>query len=186
MTKWIAPAAALMLPVLAGLAGPALAQEDATCHVNARYHVSAVSNTESVGTVFTITEKKSRGAALPCPVAAEDADRVVGDGDTAYWFEALAEDYLVLTESTGPEGSVVVVELATGDKVLDVPAYYEFTNPDGVTYWERQEEGTRDNCPQFDEYDANGMGKVISHETVFDFATGTAKPTGQTRCDATQ
>lgn len=162
-------------------AAPALAQAP-VCHDGDRFRVAALEYADNAGTRFAVTPVDS---GEPCAFD-ESADFVIGSEGDPLWFGALRDPYLVLTRSTGPQGDVVVYDLAAKAKLLDVPADAFADDDAGVTFWERTEAGTERNCPRFAEYQANGLGAVIAVETRFDFASRQSTPTGNRRCDATQ
>lgn len=175
-------AAACTLTLLA-IPAAAVAQ-DATCYSSPGFVVAALENTENPGTRFSILPAGAVGSDT-CRFDAA-GDYVIGDGEDPIWFAALAGNMLVLSRSTGPQGDLVVHDLASRKIVLDVPADDFTADPKGITFWERAEEANASNCPEFAEHQANGLGAVISLESRFDFTSAAVTRTGKSRCDATQ
>jgi len=169
---------------LAGLialaAGPAAAQEIADCHTSDSHAVADLPN-EDLGSRFLVS-----AAAKGCVGAADEAGLVVGDGEEPLWFAELRGNKLFLTRSTGPHGDLVVYDLTSDVRLLDVPADEFDIQDDSVVYWERTEPATAQNCAQIAEYKADGFGAVISVEKRLVFAGRGPAATGRTRCDATQ
>lgn len=178
-----------LMPFL--FAAPAMAQE-AQCFQNDQFLVIAQDRTDSAG-MEILARAPARGK-IKCEYVERETDFVINplgqagwpDGQPL-WFEGLAGKYLVLTRSTGPDGNIVIMDLAEHQTVVDEAADDEITvSDDAVTYWMRSEQGTEDNCPQFEDFTSNGLGAVIAEEQVFDIASGEVKSTGEKRCSATQ
>lgn len=169
---------------LVALACPAAAQEFG-CQTTAGFAVNAIEQTEDVGTSFAVRIVKP-GAKPVCPKGTKDADFVVGEAGEPLWLEALASHYLVMTRSTGPQGQIVIYDLATRNNVRDVLGNDVAVDATGATYWEEIDDATPRTCKEFAEYKKDGFGAVIAAETRFDFATGTSKVTGSRRCDPVQ
>jgi len=160
------------------------AAQEAVCYSSPTFVVAALENTENAGTRFSI---------LPAGAAGSDTCRfdpdgnyVIGDGEDPIWFAALAGNMLVLSRSTGPQGDLVVHDLASRKVVLEVPADDFTADPKGISFWERTEEANAANCPDFAKHQANGLGAVTSLESRFDFASSAVTRTGKSRCDPTQ
>lgn len=175
---------ALAASMLALLAAPALAQE-AQCFQNENFLVIAQERTEDVG-MNILARAPARGK-IKCEYAERAGDFVVNPDGDALWYQGLAGNYLVLTRSTGPDGDLVIYDLATQERFLDEPADAEVTiGEDKIVYWLRTKAGTAKNCPEFAEYSSNGLGAVIAEERVLDIASGEITATGEKRCTATQ
>ncbi|MBP0439790.1 hypothetical protein [Tianweitania sediminis] len=173
------------LPLLAVLAAPAWAEEP-TCHSVAGYDVLEVENTEGIGTRFAVKAGTNGSAAAGCKFKEAEADFVVGSEDDPFHFEAITDRYLIMRRSWGPQGQLVIYDLDARDIVLDALSDEAVIDATGATFWERIDEGTPANCPQFEEYKADGFGADIAVETRFDFATATATASNNTRCDPSQ
>lgn len=167
---------------LAFMSGAAHAK---ACHTAGHYEILEIENVESAGTRFAV-RKHAQGAPGTCRFKAANADFIIGGEDDPLWFAALTSRYLVMTRSTGPQGDVVFYDLDRRAVAHEAPADDVELVRGVAVYWERVAEGTPANCPEFEEYDSNGLGAAITAETQFDLATGAVKATGQTRCDATQ
>lgn len=162
-------------------AAPSFAQEVAACHTSDSHAVADVANEDGVGSSFLVTS-----AATGCVDAADEADLVIGDGDEPLWFEQLRRDKLFLTRSTGPQGDLIVHDLTSDVRLLDVPSDDFDIHDDSVLYWEWKEQGTAENCPQFAEYRQNGFGAAIVEEKRLVFGEAGPTATGERRCDPTQ
>jgi len=176
----------VLAAALLGLsAAPALAEE-ALCFQNENYLVIGQERLDEVGMEFII-RPPAKGK-IACVYETREGDVTIGDPADPLWYEGLAGRYLVLTRSTGPDGNVVIYNLdEPAEPAIDVAADDEVTvSDDSVTYWARTDAGTADNCPEYAEFTADGLGAVVAEEQVFDVATGQVTQTGQVRCSATQ
>ena len=182
----------MKLPMIAGittlalLASPALAQE-AQCFQSDQFLVIAQERLDEVGADFII-RAPAKGK-IACAFEQRDGDGLIGGPDDPLHYEALVGQYLVLTRSTGPQGDLVVYDLATDRyaPLLDVRAEDAITvTEDSITYWQQAIRGTAVNCPSFDENTGYGLGSMIYEERVLDLATLTLTATGNTHCSSTQ
>jgi hypothetical protein len=168
----------------AAASAPTLAQE-AQCFQNDVALVIAQERTEHVG--MNILARAPAKGKIKCEYKEKPGDWIIGEVDDPLWYEGLAGKYLVLTRSTGPDGNIVIYDLADRSILVDEPAELDIAiTDDAVTYWQRTTEGTEENCPEYEEFTSNGLGAVIAEEQVLDIASGTIKATGQSRCSATQ
>ena len=170
----------------APLALPAWAQE-AQCFQNESYRIIARQRAEEVGTDFII--RLPAGEQIACLFEPRDGDVLIGSPDDPLWYEALLGNYLVLTRSTGPQGDLVIYDLAADPTVplIDLPAEDDMViGETDIVFWERTTEGTADNCPQYAEHQSYGFGSVIVAQRIFDVATGRVSSTGLSRCNNTQ
>ncbi len=175
---------ALAASAFALTVAPALAQE-ALCFQNENFLVIAQERTEDVG--MNILARAPAHGKIKCEYVERADDFIVNPDGDALWYQGLAGNYLVLTRSTGPDGDVVIYDLATQEVFLDEPADDEvIVADDAVTFWQRTKAGTAKNCPEFGEYSSNGLGAVIAEEQVLDIASGEITATGEKRCSATQ
>jgi hypothetical protein len=150
------------------------------CHGATRFTIQVFEKPEETGELVAVSSGTS------CPASLSDADFVVGEQGEAVWFETLAEPYLVLTRSTGPQGDLVVIDLDDRATVLDVPADDFDVLQDGIVFWQRGEVAGPENCPDYAENEANGLVSVTVTQVRFDFVDRKLAPTGQTGCAATQ
>lgn len=175
---------ALAASVFAVIAVPALAEE-ALCFQNESFLVIAQERTEDVG-MDILARAPARGK-IKCEYAEKAGDFIVNPDGEPFWYQGLAGDYLVLTRSTGPDGDIVIYDLANETVFIDEPADDEMTVADGsVTFWQRTRPGTAKNCPEYAEYTSNGLGAIIAEQRVLDIASGEVTSTGEKRCTATQ
>lgn len=170
---------------LALSAAPAFAQ--AECYQNEQFLVIAQERLDEVGTDFII-RPPARGK-IGCLYEINDGDTVLSNPGDPLHYEGLVGQYLVLTRSTGPQGNLVVYDLATDlfMPLIDAGALDDIAIADeSITYWQQLIGGTAVNCPEFAENTGYGLGSMIYEERVFDLATVTVAATGETRCSSTQ
>ena len=164
---------------------PALSQE-AQCFQNEHYLVIAQQRVAEVGTDFII-RPPAKGK-IACSFETRDGDIRIGEFEDPIYYRGLAGPYLVLDRSTGPDGELVIYDLDAGafEPIVDVPVDDEILIDDRhILYWERTDEGTAENCPDFAEHQSQGFGSVISEERVFDVATATISASGEWHCTNT-
>ena len=174
--------ATVLLVPAGGAIAASTAEEAVSCHASRRFSVVERERAQIVGSDFLVRSKATADESPPC--AFDDAAGFrIGDPDDAYHFNALRGDHLVLENTTGASGSVVVFNLVTRRKVLDVPVGDDVAADDaGVTYWQRSADGTTLNCQEFAKYRKDGFGARIETRFRFVFATESTVPDKQTRC----
>jgi len=165
---------------------PSVLAVEPECHANDKYVVIGLEKSDDVGTDFLVRNKATPAMKVACKFKPADGDFAVGGPDEPLWFEALEGDHLVLTRSTGPQGMLVVFNLADRASVLDVDAEDVVVDPEGINFWQPTEPGTAENCEQFAENETNGLGSVIQVASRFDFATDAVTTGTETRCSVTQ
>ena len=168
------------------LLGTMTAVSAAECQANKAYSVAWQEYDGEAGAQFAVTTLADRKAPKKCAFDARKASFVIGTPGDPLWFGELAGNLLILTRSTGPQGDLVVYDLAGQTKILDVASDDYALSGGKLVFWERGAEATEVNCPDFAENQANGMGSVISAEKRFDAKSGALTATGKQRCDATQ
>ncbi|QQR40320.1 hypothetical protein [Devosia rhizoryzae] len=170
---------------LAICAGPALAQ--AQCYQSDQFLVIAQDRTDEVGTDFII-RPPARGK-IACLYEPTADDVVISNPGDPLHYEELVGQYLVLTRSTGPEGDLVIYDLAnySFSPMLDVGASDDIVvTEDSVTYWQELIRGSELNCDTYAENTGYDLGSMIYEERVLDLATQTVAATGETQCLSTQ
>lgn len=169
---------------LAAISVPASAQE-VLCYQNDTALVIAQTRLDDVG--MDILARAPAKGKIKCEYEEREGDWIIGQPGEPLWYEGLAGQYLILSRSTGPDGDMVILDLAERTTLLDVPEDTSITvAEDSVTFWQRTVAATEDNCPELAEYTASGLGAIIAEEQVLDVASGIIKPTGESRCSATQ
>ena len=176
----------VLAAVLLGLsASPAFAE--AQCYQSDQFLVIAQDRVDEVGTDFII--RPPAQGKIACLYEIGDTDTVLSNPGDPLHYEQLIGQYLVLTRSTGPQGDLVVYDLA-GDlyaPLLDARAEDDITITDQtITFWQKVIRGTEANCPSFAENAGYGLGSMIYEERILDLGTVTVAATGQTRCSSTQ
>lgn len=163
----------------------AASQAEPQCHSNDRYQVVALPYADDAGNRFAVTHLDG-SAPTACVFDESKADLVIGRQGDPLWFAELADSSLILSRSTGPEGDLVVYDLASGKPILDVPADDYELKGSAISFWQRTDRATADNCPGFAENAANGFGSVTSVLKVLDLGTKTVTATGESKCVAVQ
>jgi hypothetical protein len=156
------------------------------CHADKDFHVAVKPFKEDPGALFAITALSGKAAPKTCGFDPQSADFVIGKDGDALWYSNLAGKYLILQRSTGPQGDLVIIDLATRKTVLDVPSDDFALQGDMLTFWQRGGQATPENCATFRENTKNGLGSVISTQKLFSVASGKVTTTGTSRCDAVQ
>ena len=156
------------------------------CHSNDRYHVVAQPYPDDAGNRFVVTRLDEASAPTGCVHDESKADFTIGTPGDPLWFSGLSGQYLILTRSTGPQGDLVVHDLAGPKVVLDVSADDFWLEGSILSYWQRDGQATPANCPSFKTNAADGLGSVISSLKLLDLDTGKTIESGEQRCDATQ
>ena len=160
------------------LTGAATAQ-DATC-VSTPDHLIAIAPDPEVGDNFAIYHKDSPDQEPACVFDREKADIVLTGW---YALEGVEDNYLVASEGSSAVRTLLHFELNKGKVLLSADAELGELTPAGLSYWERREDATPENCPQYEEYRGYGGSGVISHKLTYDFATKEIAASGETRCD---
>jgi hypothetical protein len=156
------------------------------CHSNKQFFIAAKPFDDEPGSLFAVTALAHKPAPKTCSFDADHADFVLGQKGDPLWYGDQAGKYLILQRSTGPQGDLVIYDLATRKLVLDVPADDFSVEAGSVAFWERTEAATAGNCPNFAENQANGLSSVISKRRLFDPASAKISDTKDERCDAVQ
>lgn len=179
-----------LLAILAGLpllcvtlSSASLAEPQ--CHSNDRYHVVAEPYPDDAGNRFAVSRLKGAAPAT-CAFDESKADLVIGKTGDPLWYGDLSGDNLILSRSTGPQGDLVVYDLASGKPILDVPSDEYELKGNRLTFWRRTTQATAENCPSFAENEANGLGSVTAVRKALDLETKAVTETGESKCIAVQ
>lgn len=175
----------ILAATLAMFAGPAFAE--AQCYQSNQFLVIAQDRTDEVGTDFII-RPPARGK-IACLYEPTADDVVISNAEDPLHYEKLVGQYLVLTRSTGPQGDLVIYDLANYSffPMLDVGASDDIVvTEDSVTYWQELILGSEINCDTYAENSSYDLGSMIYEERILDLATQTVAATGKTQCLSTQ
>jgi hypothetical protein len=175
------------------IAFPAFAQEedgetgssDPQCELSTNWRVIGTEIGDDPGMIMDVNKRDASGQP-DCKTKDVKPDFTVGGADQALWMTSLSSDYLVMAQSTGPVGNVVIENLTDKSIAVNVTSNDSQADSWGVTYWEQKEAATADNCPEFADFTAQGFAAVIAHEMRYDFATKTILTSGKTSCEAQQ
>lgn len=174
----------LALLALAASAAHVSAQE-ATCHSTPGYFVAVSNNQEDLG-IDNLGEsisihKLATGATKACSFDSTADTVLMGN----YEFEQAFGSTLILTEASAKD-IIHAFDMDTGMPILTVEAYPEAFNPTELIYWEYGEDGTAENCPEYETYMGYGGMAVIARQVKYQLDIRRAIPTGQSRCDYQQ
>lgn len=156
---------------------------DSPCYSSDRYSVAVLENDDAPGARFAISAASGDGT---CRFDESGPMQIIGNGEEPLWFSDIQGKFLILSRSTGPQGDLVVYDLESGVKVLDVPSDDFEAYEGGVTFWQRTVDATEKNCPNYAEFEADGLGAMIVERAHYDFASGTIERADEERCDPVQ
>lgn len=180
----IHPIAMLLACGCVTISGASLAEPQ--CHSNDAYHIAALPYDEDAGNRFAVTRLHGKPSPADCSFDENSADFVIGKPGDALWFGELAGDTLILSRSTGPQGDLVVYDLASRKPILDVPSDEYELNGTTISFWQRMGQATRETCPSFAENEANGLGSVTAVRKTLDLSSGAVTETADSKCVAVQ
>lgn len=182
---WIAHRAALAALIVLGAASAARAAAKVECHAGGGYVVIGRERTDEAGTDFLV-RRVQPGVTPPCVYKQEGGDLVLADKSKPYWFKDMRGDYLILTASTGPTETLLVFDLSTRRKVLDLTAADLKIDERGISFWARTEEGTPTTCKTFAKIKKDGFQPMIETKARFIFAEAKMIEIKARRCVAAQ
>lgn len=192
-------AGAALALIAATAAAPAAETVRWTCAQNDRHLVVQRDNPDGTGDLITV-RRVAPDKAPPCSPQPLPGDYDANPKQDALYLIALKGDFLILTESTGPQGELLIVDiparkplLRTGFSTEDGcdPARFgcaDFTIADGkVTFWRTtQENAAAKNCPSLKEIRKLDLTPTIERQTEFDFASRKLVDRAERRCVAYQ
>jgi hypothetical protein len=175
--------AALLLALYApgALAQDIAPDQDLECHANDLHYIIGVPMIDGTMT-YRVGDFTAPDQAKPCTIDAPFTRAFTTERGHLLSFLAIADDLLVLTESTGPEYFLEVYDLARPAPILKVDAQDVETSELGVHYYEPAGPATPQTCPRYDALTAGGTGAIIGEERFFPFSTGEVVPGKGTRC----
>ncbi len=160
---------------------------NANCMESSRYFV--VDNNPGLpGLDVVAKHKTSPDETIPCAGGAEAGDVVI-QNDLPEFVLGLAENFLIIDSGTAPP--------PRGLELYDLDAQTstytdQYSDPisiasDSITYWEPIRRAvTLKNCPDFDQYTADGLGAVIESHITLNLPALTKEDLGESRCVPTQ
>ena len=179
-------ALASSLAALGVMASASARAEPVTCFRSEQYFVAATAN-ETNGSSLAVKALQDKAASPPCVYDAGRADYVLFDkGDDADEPKQLVGKDMILELGLSPDVELVVVDLSTRRKVIDVQANEYAVSSDSLVYWERVRRATAKDCPDFAKLRRNDLGEWISMKRAFSFATGKIARFPDKKCEATQ
>jgi hypothetical protein len=158
------------------------------CVGNKNYFVAVKAHTGSVGSDFLIKSKSSEDQIIPCEYVVESGDFEIKSENPDYVL-ALENNFLILDEGTGPgPRGLIVYDLSIRKKIYE-DMYLEpvtFQN-NSMNYWTgTTKKVTEENCPEFKELKANGLGAAIEARVSLDLSSLSKKETREFRCSPRQ
>lgn len=165
-----------------------LATPGVECHDSPNYMAIQKSLTDSVGSDILIKYKTNPSQSFPCAYTVAPGDFELKNVEAEY-FLAFTDTFLVLDRGTAPEPRGLIVYDLRLRTIAFTDSYAKPVTVDGdtITYFSvTTQKPTLDNCPQVDEYTANGLGAVIMAKVRVDLTTGTTTNLGKFECKATQ
>lgn len=162
-----------------------------SCKENSKYFV--ISRENNGVSDFLVKNKTSNNQVIPCSYDVEEGNFELKN-QTATYFLALTDNFLVLDMGTAPPPRTLIVynlgsrnEIYTDSysglaKVRDIGVLN-----DTITYWNpTNEKVTGENCPKLSEYTAGGLGAEIEAKISLNLSNLVKKELGEYRCQPTQ
>ena len=151
------------------------------CHANDLHYVIGVPAVGG-GTSYRVGNFTSIDQVMPCTAEAPYTREFSPSNGSALKFEAIADDLLVLTESTGPEFFLQIYDLALPEPILRVDAHDVEPSELGIHYYEASEPATPATCSRYADLTAGGMSAVVAVERFFRFDRAEVEPGKGSRC----
>lgn len=161
-----------------------------TCHDSPEHFVITRSRTETseVGESILVKRKTSANQIIECAYVPKDGDLELANAGPTYFLD-ITGDYLILDVGTAPPPRKISVYDLVQQKEIYSDQYNTPTEiRNGTfTYWQPvATEVTVANCPDLDEYQANGLGAGIERRVTVDFDTLQLTSLDETRCSVRQ
>jgi hypothetical protein len=132
--------------------------------------------------------KKNTNEMIPCADVVASSDVVVQNSLPEFVL-GLTENFLIVDSGTAPPPRGLEIY----DLDVQSSTYADTYSPPisittgTVTYWASTKQTvTKTNCPDLDQYTADGLGAVITSHVVLDLSTLSKKELGEYRCEPTQ
>jgi hypothetical protein len=145
------------------------------CHANDLHYVIGIPAPDG-GTSYRVGDFTAPDQANPCSRDAPFTREFTAEDGNQLYFQAISDDLLVLTESTGPQYFLEVYNLERPDPILKADAQDVEISELGVHYYAPAGLATPQTCPRYDELTAGGMSAVIGEERFFAFTTASVEP----------
>ena len=173
----------MRLPVIVLLlslafAGSAVAR-DVICISTPEHVVAITPNENEIGSSLAVYGKDGPASCVYEPTSATLS--LVG----SYQYVGAVDEYLVITDGSSLD-TLMVYDLTSNEQLLAAPTEEVYLSSVELLYWERGEEGTKENCPEYDTYMGYGGSAVITREVKYNFASRTPIATGASHCEYRQ
>lgn len=152
-----------------GFGSPAPAADRVQCFNGGGYLVIARERAGGAGTDLLV-RKRASDAKAACTYQRTAGDFELADPSKPYSFKDIRSDFLILTEPTGPTRNVVVFDLTTHRKMLDLTSDDVKIDDRGILLWARTDKGTPETCRTFAQIKNDGLVPVIETKARFIFA----------------
>jgi hypothetical protein len=180
MIRPLIVAALLALCVPAAFAQETTPDQPLECHDDGLHYVIGIPAAGG-GTSYRVGDFTAPNQVNPCSMDAPFTREFIAEDGNQLYFQAISDDLLVLTESTGPQYFLVVYNLEPGP-ILRADAQDVEISELGVHYYAPAGPATPQTCPRYDELTAGGMGAIIGEERFYAFTTASIVPGKGTRC----
>jgi len=106
------------------------------------------------------------------------------------FFQGLVNNVLITDSGSGPDGRVL--KLYDIEKQSEFLQFTDYSDTDmtlrrnELIFWRKTGPASKQNCRQYNEWSAQGLGAVIETQVIVDFATRRARETTQRRCQPRQ
>lgn len=181
MIRPIVVVALLALCAPAAFAQATARDQALECHANDLHYVIGVPAADG-GTNYRVGDFTAPDGVNPCSMDAPFTREFIAEDGNQLSFQAIADDLLVLTESTGPEYFLEIYDLAQPEPILKVDAHDVEPSELGIHYYETSEPATPATCSRYAELTAGGMGAIVGVDRFFPFATAKVEPGKGSRC----
>jgi len=153
-----------------------------TCYSNSQYFLIAKDGGHNL-----LKYKTKANQNIACEYNIGKNDFEFGNG--VEYFLAFVGNHLITDSGTAPGlRGLTVYDLDTRKEVYQ--GYHDSSisvKDNTISYWTKSgEKVTRENCPQLDEYSAEGFGAVRESYVTLDLGSLSEKAEGQYRCQLTQ
>ena len=169
---------ALVLLISLALAGAAAAR-DVICISTPGHVVAVAPNENEIGSSIAVYGQDGSADCVYEPASATLSL------EGTYQYVGAVDDYLVITDGSSLD-TLMVYDLTSNEQLLAAPTEEVYLSSVELLYWERGEEGTKENCPEYETFMGYGGSAVITREVKYNFASHTPIATGKSRCEYRQ
>jgi hypothetical protein len=157
------------------------------CVSNDKFVVIAKDKIDEVGSDILVKYKASPGQNISCDYVAGSGDYGLGGG--AEYILALENNFLITDTGTGPDGRVLTIYDLNPRKEVFRDSYSKPVDikDNVINYWTGTTTPvTLENCPDYKEWETDGLGAGIDAYVSLDMSTLTKKELGKYHCSPRQ